>query len=384
MAGYVDYPLTVDIDRIVADSIAQLQTALGVTLNEGDPLVAALEVVAYRNAETRLILTDFAAAAFRDFGSKLVGVAAVGSAPATVESTWTVADDDGYTIPAGTIVLYEVTGDQHVALQTVVDTTIPPGSTSATGVLLSAVVEGADANGLPAATVQLVDPLTWITSVATTGTTAGGADAETSGEYLDRLVAELRLLTRVPVRPGDYSTAARSVAGVHRALVINLYDADTNTPDSEGHVTVVPVDAAGAALDAPTKAEVEAALTDDGARLTNVVVHVEDPTPVPFDVDFTVTAAAGADPAVVEAAAIAALNAALDPAVWAGGADDPPVWRDEPVVRWLDLVGLLYDVDGVAHVDALTIDAAAADLDMSAGGTVLAPLPDATVTGTAT
>jgi hypothetical protein len=382
MAGYVDYDLTVDVDAIVAAAVAQLQAALGVTLNEGDPAVALLEAIALRNAETRLITVDVAAAAFADFGRKIVGVEQIAAAPATVASTWTAVDNAGYTIPAGTRVSYATTGDQRIGFEVVTETVIAPGATQATGVELAALVAGEDANGLVAGTVQLVDPLAWVSSVVTTATTAGGVDAELDADYLDRLTETLQLLTRVPIRPDDYAVAARSVAGVHRALVVNLYDADTSTPDVPGHVTVVPVDEDGVALDAPTKAELEALLTDDGMRMLNVEVHVEDPTPVAITVDFDGVARDGYDPDVLEAAGIAVLNAALDPGAWAGGDEDPPEWRAEHTVYVNDLIGLLYDqVEGL-HQVTLTINAGSANVDLSSAGTVLAPLPDATVTGT--
>lgn len=384
MAGYVDYSLTVDVDAIVAAAVAQLQTALGVTLNEGDPAVALLEAIALRNAETRLITVDVAAAAFADFGRKIVAVQQIAAAPATVASTWTAVDDSGYTIAAGTRVAYPVTGDRSIGFEVVTETTIDPGDTEATGVQLAALVAGEAANDLAAGPVTLLDPLVWVSSVVTTATTSGGVDAELDSEYLDRLAQTLQLLTRVPVIAEDYAVMARSVAGVHRALVVNLYDADTSTPDAPGHTTVIPVDEDGEALDAPTKAEVEALLTADDMRALNVEVHVEDPTPVAIEVDFAADAKDGYDPAVVEAAGIAVLNAALDPGAWAGGGEDPPEWRAEHTVYVNDLIGLLYDqVTGIEHV-TLTLDAAGANVDLSAGGTVLAPLPDATVTGTVT
>jgi uncharacterized phage protein gp47/JayE len=441
--GYVDYPLIVDPEQLVQQALAQLRAATGAPLNETHPLVALLEAVIYRNAETRVITADVARAIYRDHGRKIYGIVPVEAASATAESTWTAADDAGYTIPAGTLVTYATSGDRRIALRTLEETVIPPGSTQATGVELEAVIVGSHANGLATGPVAVVEQFATTFTVVTTTVTAGGVDAESDAEYVDRLTAEIRAAsTGGLVLPLDYETAARRVAGVHRALVIDLYapgrvltdaattntdatvtsatgaftDADigrsvtgTGIPggatiasvnsatsielsaaatataagvmlslgpltDQERTVTVAVVDEDGAAVSAPVKAEVLAELED--RREANFLFYVVDPDFTAITVDFTAVAVDGADEVAVEAAAIAAVEAYLDPGEWAGGSESPPAWRDAPV-RYLELAALLNNVDGIDHLTGLTLNGGTADVTLSG----VAPLPTRTVTG---
>lgn len=374
--AYVDYALTVDMDAIVAGVLADIATTLGVTLNEGDPVVAAAEALALRIAETRVVMIDVAAVIFDAFGQKVVGVTRVPAAAATMTVEFTVADTDGYTIPAGTRLVYRRTGSTTVGFATTAELTIDPGSATGT-VTAEALVSGEDANGLTAAALVLADPLVFVTGVESTTTSSGGVDAETPADYLDRLADELRLLSLVPRLEDEYALVARRVPGVYRARDIARYDADTDTPDSPGHVTVIVVDADGAALDAGVKADVQDVLDSEDTRALNVVVHVIDPTLQAVTVDFTAVAEPGADPVTVEQAAIAAVEGYLGPGTWAGGGEDPPLWRDVDTVRYLELAALLNGVSGLDYLTALTLDGGTADVALVGVGV----LPDPTVTG---
>lgn len=374
--SYVAYPMTVDINAIVAGVIADIATDTGVTPNEGDPVFALAEALALRIAETRVVMVDVAAAIFDAFGQKVVGVTRVPAAAATMTVEFTVTDTAGYTIPAGTRLVYRRTGSDMVAFATTTELTIDPGDTTGT-VEAQAIVAGTDANDLVAADLALADPLAYVTAVESTTTTSGGVDAETPVDYLDRLAEELRLLSLVPRLEDEYALVARRVPGVYRARDIARYDADTDTPDSPGHVTVIVVDEDGAALSAGVKSDVEDVLDSDDTRALNVIVHVIDPTLQAVTVDFTAVAEAGADPTTVELAAIAAVENYLGPGTWAGGGEDPPVWRDVDTIRYLELAALLNGVSGLDYLTALTLDGGTANVALTGVGA----LPDPTVTG---
>lgn len=376
MSGYVSYPITVDIDAIVAGVVADIATSLGVTPNEGDPVFALAEALALRIAETRIVMADVAASIFDAFGQKIVGVTRVPAAAATMTVEFTVTDTAGYVIPSGTRLVYRRTGSDTVAFVTTTDLTIDPGDTTGT-VEAQAIIVGTAANDLVAAELALADPLAYITAVESTTTTSGGVDAETPADYLDRLAEELRLLSLVPRLEDEYALVARRVAGVYRARDIARYDADTDTPDSPGHVTVIVVDVDGAALSAGVKSDVEDVLDSDDTRALNVIVHVIDPTPQAVTVDFTAVAEVGADPTAVELAAIAAVENYLGPGTWAGGDEDPPVWRDVDTIRYLELAALLNGVSGLDYLTALTLDGGTANVALVGVGV----LPDPTVTG---
>lgn len=373
---FVPYPATTDPDAIVTAALAQLRAATGAQLNEAHPIVALLEVLAYLNAETRIVIADVSKALYREHGRQAYGITPVDAAAATVESTWTATDSAGYTIPAGTVVAYPTAGDRAVGFAVVDETTISPGSTQATGVTLEALVPGEAANGLAAGTLTLVDQLTWVSSVVTTGATAGGQDAETDDEYADRLFAAIRAQsTGGLVLAADFENAARGVAGVHRAIAIDGYEPAGPSTGNALTVTIAVVDEDGAAVSAAVKDAVEAEI--ESRRMVNFTAHVVDPDFTAVAVVFTAVAQDGYDLVQTEAAAEAAVLAHLDPGRWAGGDEPVPAWRSEPV-RYLEVAAVINNVEGVDYVSTLTLNGGTSDVTL--GG--VAPLPDPTVDGT--
>lgn len=376
--AYIDYPVQVSTDLIVQSTLDQLRLATGAALNEGHPLVAAVETLAYRHAETRIIMADIGRAVFRDFGLKVYGVAIKQATRATVLSTWTAKDTAGYTIAAGSRVVYVVTGTQRVGFRTVGPATIPVGATSVTGVELEAVVTGEDANGLPPKTVTSVEQYAWLASVQSTSTSGGGQSDEPIGEYVDRLVTEIRSLsTGGLVLPEDFETAARRVPGVHRALAIDGYDPTVPSSGNEKMVTVALADSDGDPVGATGQTAVETEL--EARREINFVVHTIDPTYTVITVDFAAVATVDADSVDVDAAVTAQLESFLNKATWGGGGESPPQWRNE-TVRRNDLIAIVETTPGVDYLTTLTVNGGTADVVL----TGVAPLPNATVTGTVT
>lgn len=380
--GYVDYPVTVDPAAIVAQVLTDLRTATGAALNEGHPLVAAVEAIAARIAETRIVQADVAEAALRDYGQKIFGLAAVDAEPATMTTTWTMVDTAGYTIPSGTRIAYPITGDTAVAFEVIDAFTVNPGSSTAAGVEVQAVVAGTDANGLTAATLQPIDQLSGVASVVSTATSSGGVDAETAAEYLARLTDRLRLSSDAAIVADDFATFAVQMAGVGRARAIAGYDAVNELEDQPGHVTVFATDDDGDPLASGAKDDLEDYLADDELRLVNTIVHIADADYIPLAVVFTATAAVGYDPATVEAEAEAVVAAALDKATWRATGQDGN-WTSDTVVRYFDVASLLTstNVAGLYRLDSLTLNGGVVDVDLAASGS-LAPLPDVTVNGT--
>ena len=71
-----------------------------------------LETVARMHAETRYLFTLVSDSIFRYFGENLVNIPPIEGAYATALTTWTMLDDAGYTISAGTHVAYRLAGDK--------------------------------------------------------------------------------------------------------------------------------------------------------------------------------------------------------------------------------------------------------------------------------
>jgi hypothetical protein len=94
------------------------------------------------------------------FIGPLFGVIPIDATPATVPTTWTMVDNTGHTIPAGTITGIRDGAGNLVAFQTLTDIVVQAGQTAtgAGAVILEAVTPGAAGSGLgaPGGTVELV------------------------------------------------------------------------------------------------------------------------------------------------------------------------------------------------------------------------------------
>jgi uncharacterized phage protein gp47/JayE len=339
---YITIPLSTDPDDLAASALDDLAQRIdGFVPQEGHLEVAMIEVLARLVAENRDVASRVPADIFRYAGQSLHGIPSTAAASAQVNSTWTAYDDLGHTIPAGTLVGYQLASDRQAFFRVVDQVTIAPGKTATSlgEVVLRAVAPGAAYNGIPPTAIQLADALSFVRSVVTTGTTSGGVDAETSSAYLDRLRQELRLMTPRPIHPQDFAVLARRISGVDRAVAIDGYNPVNGTYDNERMVAVALADQLGNPVPASVSAEVAAYLEDQ--REVNFVVRTIAPTYTTVDVDARLIAQAGFDVDVVAASASAALRAYLDPATW----------DFEEGVYHNELVSLLDQVPGVKRVD---------------------------------
>jgi hypothetical protein len=319
-----------------------------------------LEANARLAAEIRDLAADVTTEIFRYYGT-LVGVRPIEATAASAVSTWTVVDDAGYTIPAGTLVGIPATGDELYSFVVQDDVVIPPGET-ATGageVLLVAEEAGAAASGL-SGVPQLVDALAYVQAIALVSDTAGG-DAEDDDHYLGRLRDELTLQSPRPILPRDFAVLARRIGGVERVLALDLYDpGPPEDTAAEGVISLALVDAEGQAVPAPVKTAVANLFAE--RRLLNVEVNLIDPTYTEVDVSFTAVAFPGFDPADVETRAIAAVEAYLSPSTWGSPPFGDPSsgggWIPDTLVRYSELYEVLNRVEGLNYVETLELAAA--------------------------
>lgn len=390
---FIRLPVEVDPQELIDRVLLNLASSFpGWQPNEAHLEVALTEEFARMNVDTRLVAADVSAEIFRKFGQDLLQVVPVNGASATFEATITAIDDAGYTLPAGTFVQLNVTGDEVWYFSSIADAVIDPGETQVTNVGFVSVEQGPDFNGIAAATeFSMFDNVLWVETILSTSESSGGVEAETSDEYLDRLRAELRLLTPRPIHPEDFAVLARRTPGVHRAVAIDGYDpGPPEAFDQERMVAIAAVAENGEAIGSAVKTELAADL--DALREVNFVVHVIDPTFTGLDIEFSAKAKSGYDAATVEAAAEEAVAAFIDPARWGGGEESPPAWRLEGTVRYLEIAEVINAVEGIDHITTtagafdLTIDATRADVTLDGE----APLPakvevgGSTVSGTVT
>lgn len=362
MPDYVSIPLETDADALAQLAFQYLQDNIpGWTPNDPNLEVIMIESLAPLAAEDRDVASDITTEVFKYWGAKVVELPPEDAQPAQALSTWTVADDAGYTIVAGTVVGMTNADGELVAFEVRDDVVIAPGDTvtAAGEVVLVAVEDGTQGNNLNEP-VEMIDSLDFVTMIDLLAPTASGLDDEDEAAYLARLSDRLKLFTPTPITPEDFELVSRSFLGIERALALDLYDPATDTADpltwdSERTVTVVVVDAAGEPVGAPTRTALENFL--ESLRETNFVVHVIDANYTDIDVDFTATAYPDADPAEVEAAAIDAINSYLSPAAWGQPpSGDQRLWRDQPEVRLFELATILNNVAGLDHVDTLTLN----------------------------
>lgn len=373
--SYIELPVTTDVDKLTADALDRIAAHFPPgewAPEEGHLEVWLVEVLARMVHDAALVAAKVPVAIFRYFGT-LVGVTPINAVPATVSTTWTMVNNAGYTVPAGTVVAFRVaTG--LVAFTVVADIVVPTGqtATAAGAVQLSALDPGAAANGINPQNLVLVDALAFVATVTSTTVTAGGADAETDGVYLDRLVEELRLLTPRPILPDDFAVLARRVPLVQRTVAIDGYNPANGTSNNERMVAVAAHDAAGNPLTAAVRDRVIATLA--AQREVNFVVHVIEPTYTVLAVTFDAVAVRDADPLAVRNAAVAAVIAYLDPARWAGGDERLRQWRLTSVVRYLEVAAVLDRVQGLDYLTALSVNGGTANVALAG----VAPLPAST------
>ena len=228
--GYIELPINTTTgsitgtyaDNLIQNSLAAIAQQLpGWQPSESHIEVLLLEQMAAMVAEAATVASSVPLAIFSYMGT-LVGITPQQGSFSTAQTTWTMIDNAGYSVPGGTIVGYNILGNQIYQFQTVSTFTVPPGSTStASGaILIQSLLIGDQYDNLDPLTypfLTLISSLSYVVSVAPTTTTAGGTSVETTTAYLDRLSNELQLLAPRPILPQDYASMARNVTGVARA-----------------------------------------------------------------------------------------------------------------------------------------------------------------------
>lgn len=371
--NYVELPVVTDQETLQDDAFTYVQSQVpGYQADPAHPMTWLIEACGRMAAVAAYQASLMPAANLRTLGQTVYGLPRSEGAQAVAVTTWTAVDTLGHTIPAGATILIDgvpFTVDSPV--------TIPAGSaaTAVGAVSVRALDVGTAANGL-GVTAQPVDALAWLSSIAVVGVTAGGADGEDDETYQNRLATLLQLQAPRAITARDFEVFSLSTpdgprAGVARAVALDNYDPANPLVTSEGYVAVALVDPTGQPVTTAVKTEVAADL--DAKRLLNLVVNLIDPTYTNVTIGYTVTAYDGFDKVALQASIDAALTDYLSPATWG----QPPFgdlaqWVNAPTVRYLSVARVIGDVDGVEHIDSLTVNGGTADVTMTGA----APLPD--------
>lgn len=281
---------------------------------------------------------------------RLYGIDRDLGAPPVTTLQFTATNSAGYTIPAGTRVVLQLSGgdgEDVVVFATDVPLVIPAGSTTGT-VTATGDRSTSAANGtVVGAPVQLLDSVSAVEAVTLFATVSAGRDEELDEDWFARGVQRFSRLAETLVLPAHFTAAALEHPEVARATTIDNFNAAAGTGapgDHPGHVTVV-VYGESAVVD---PAVVTAMQTDFDARAqANLAVHMADPTLTAVDVAATVVAAVGYPSATVQANCAAALADYLSPTTWEWGT----------TVYVNELIALLDRVEGVERVTSITTPA---------------------------
>lgn len=326
---------------------------------------------------------------FRAFGP-IAGVPSLEAVAATTVVTFTT-DTAGRTIPANTTVGLRDDDATLWAFSVPADTLVAGTSLA---IEVQALEEGAASSGL-SGTVEIITAPAFVTGVAVSSPSSGGADPEPDDVFGSRLAETLTLSSPRPILPGDFALLARTIPGVYRATGIDLLKpssgsgavptpAGAETTGNARTVTVAVTDVSGLATGSPVRTAVANYLTSE--REINFLVYVVDALYQAIAVTVTVKVWPGNDLATVAAEVQAAIRAFLSPSAWGGGpTDDPAVWLDEPVLT----VGMLYEVIGavpsVRKVNSLTFGPSGGSMgtaDITLAGSSARPALTTTVAGT--
>lgn len=327
------------VDTALADVVEKFPDW---TPREGNTEVVLLEEHAGIAADIAFVINQLPGA-IAEVVLRMFGATRAQGIPPSTTVTFTLADTDGHTIPAGTVVRLNL-GDNvdPVDFTTELDLVIASGTDTGT-VVASSGVATIEANGIPAGTaLELIDAISYVDAVTTASVVAGGAVPEDGDAFLTRAIPVLSRLTNTIVRPVDVEAyVAETHPEVIRVKALDQYD--PNDPDSipggsPGFVTVAVAGAAGAAVGSTDREFIAAELA---ARMhAGLKVNVINADVTTVDVDVTVLRTANADPADVEAATVAAIAAYLNPDAWE--------WTS--TVRVNELIAV---ADGAAGVDTV-------------------------------
>jgi hypothetical protein len=349
-----------------------------------DPALAEYETIQAQATIYRIIFpllqlaANVDAAIFNEWGRTIVNVVPQEATRATVASTWTVQDESGYTIQAGTQVDIARSGDERIGFLVTADVVIDPGSkvTEAGEVVLEAIESGLDGNGLEGEGI-LIDALFFVTDIAIVGASSGGTDAEDPAAYLGRLALTMQTYIEGVVIARDVEIVALNVPGIGRALALDNYNLETAEDEEEKTTTVIVTDDEGEAATAEAKEALEALLEEK--REVNYVFWVGDPTYNEIDVEGVIVPMQGFSQAEVAANVKAAIEDFLDPATFG---QQPPgdssSWVNSTTLRFQDLSAVVNNSEGVSHFSTLKWRRAAeafAAADIALTG--VAPLPRA-------
>lgn len=370
---FIDVEIETNPDELVAEALQYLTDNIpGYVAAPANLETWIIEAVARIASEIRDILGQVPKSIFRQYGADVIGIEPIDAAAASATGVLTMVNTNGYTVDEGTVFTMRGADGQPVAFVTIEEYVIPNGNDTVP-VSIVAVLPGEDGNLLDDPVLADTNP--YIDSLVLDAPTSGGVDAEDDDTYLDRLSAELRLLSPRPILARDFAVLARRIAGVSRATAIDGYEPSGPSYGNDRTVSVAAIDEDGQPVSGAIKTAIDDLL--QSLREVNFLVYVIDPEYTDISVDFDAVAYGGWDIADVEARAIEAVTDYLSPANWGlgeAGSGETREWINSDTVRYLEVAEAIQRVDGLDYITALTVNAGTADVTLS--GAASLPQPD--------
>ncbi len=281
--------------------------------------------------------------------------------PATASSTWTFVDEAPYLIAEGIPLTLTTPAGEVVELLVAEDYEHAGGLTTPVGaVQLVAAVAGAAPNDL-SGELLIQEAAREYDGAELVGLLTGGAEGETEDEFLGALTRRRRLSTPRPVKGEEFEDFLIEEPDVGGSVVVDLYNAETETADVLGTTTAFVWGIDGEPLPALRQAALESQMRDLVEVNYDFFLRPRQYTTI--NVTTTGVALPGYDPATVEANLDAAIRVFLDPARWGLlVSQDVARFANRTVVSFLDFTG---EIGGpnIVGLDRLTTLQIAADGD---------------------
>lgn len=235
MTEFVNVPTETDPDVLAQDAFEYLESKKP----NWEPDDAELDTWMISACARMIALlndtaSDVRIGIFRFFGATVFQLPPVEARQASATTTWTLTDAAGHTIPAGTTLAVPNAAGDLIPFETTEEVIVPAGQTktAAGGVPIQAVEPGSEGNGLgaPGTVCTLEDQYPWVAEagIVLVAATSGGVEEESDEAYLNRLVADIRLMALAPITADNYATLARNISGVYRAVALNLYNPEVS------------------------------------------------------------------------------------------------------------------------------------------------------------
>jgi hypothetical protein len=289
--------------------------------------------------------------------TRLAGLERLEATFATGEAIFEVFDDNGVTIPEGTVIAYEVIDDDVVisyAFETVGDLVIPEGSTTG-NVSIRATEAGVYPALLGTQELELISPAPGVVGVELASSISIGTNAETDVDFFNRATRHfISLSSALATKNHLVNFIKVNYPSIGTIAVFDLTDPsgslDWDEVPEPGYVTIVLSDISGGEL---VGAQSTSLIDDISSRtVAGLIVGATNPVPVSVEVTVDIVIADGYDSTETRSAVSAYLSSRLSTL---GYDFSGTIIKNE-------LISAVANITGVRYVRTLALTSSSPDL----------------------